>query len=160
MHRMKTPTPQQSLFTESKTVRVTVPVTPEVLEAFRDLSAVQGVSTGKAMGEWLADTLDGVRGMTELLAKARQSPLIAAREIHAYALGMTDAASELISEVRSKSRGIPAAGGGGGADAPGGIARRLPRSGKRPADPITPPVGNTGGKLPKAKGKPAQKARR
>ena len=55
MHHMNTP--------NHETIRVTVPVRPEVLEAFKRLAAAGNTSTGKAMGEWLADTLEGVEFM-------------------------------------------------------------------------------------------------
>ena len=51
---------QDKLFPDQKAIRVTVPVTPEVQAAFQRLAAASGMSTGKAMGEWLADTMEGV----------------------------------------------------------------------------------------------------
>ena len=97
---MNTPHPQTTLFEDQKPVRVTVPVRPDVLAAFQRLAAAQGVSTGKAMGEWLADTLDGVEAMAGLLEKARKAPKLAVQEMHAYALGLTDLTSELIDQVK------------------------------------------------------------
>lgn len=141
---------------QEKPVRVTVPVSPDVLEAFQHLAAVQGVSTGKAMGEWLADTLDGVSYMTDLLVKARQAPKLAAQELHAYAQGLTGLTADLIEELREKSRASRAVGGGedGSSGAPHAstpqAARNLRRMAGMPgAGPLTPPVGNTGGKVPK-----------
>ncbi|MDT9702143.1 hypothetical protein, partial [Streptomyces sp. P17] len=71
---MNTPHAQKPLFADQKPVRVTVPVTPEVQEAFQRLAAASGMSTGKAMGEWLQDTLEGALAMAEMLEKARQAP--------------------------------------------------------------------------------------
>ena len=63
MHHMTTPNPE--------IIRVTVPVRPEVLEAFKRLAAAGNTSTGKAMGEWLADTLEGVEFMAMKMEEAR-----------------------------------------------------------------------------------------
>lgn len=133
---MNTPHPQTTLFEDQKPVRVTVPVRPDVLAAFQRLAAAQGVSTGKAMGEWLADTLDGVEAMAGLLEKARKAPKLAVQEMHAYALGLTDLTSELIDQVKRRS---PDA----GRDAP------APRPAAGDRRTLPPPVSNTGGKVPK-----------
>lgn len=130
---MNTPHPQTSLFEDQKPVRVTVPVRPEVLAAFQRLAAAQGVSTGKAMGEWLADTMDAASAMTSMLEKARAAPKLAAREIHSYALGLTDLTSELLEQVK---RGRGAAGGD--------MRTQAATDARRP---LTPPVSNTGGKV-------------
>jgi len=102
---MNTPrTSQKPLFEDQKQVRVTVPVAPDVLDAFQRLASVSGMSTGKAMGEWLSDTMEGVRMMTELLEKAKQAPKLAARELHAYAQGLTGLTSDLIEEIKISSK--------------------------------------------------------
>lgn len=103
---------------KTKTVRVTVPVTPEVQEVFKRLAAASGMSVGKAMGEWLADTSDAAISMADLLEQARQQPKMVARQMHSYALGLTDLTTELLE----------------------GLSKR--------GATVTPPVSNTGGKLP------------
>ena len=101
---MNTPLPsQEKLFPEQKPIRVTVPVTPEVQAAFQRLAAASGMSTGKAMGEWLADTVAGAVTMAELLEKARRAPKQAVSEMHAYALGLADMTSELMQTLRKGS---------------------------------------------------------
>jgi hypothetical protein len=140
-------TPHQTPLFDEKAVRVTVPVPPHVLEAFRELAAVQGVSVGKAMGEWLTDTLDGVNAMVQLLAKAKRAPHLAVRELSGYAMGLSELTSELLDELRRDALARKAAGGSGGGPAKrgsAGAAAALPVQAKRP----TPPVGNTGGKVP------------
>lgn len=164
MHHMKTPTTSQHpLFVDQKPVRVTVPVPGDVLEAFRRLADVQGVSVGRAMGEWLTDTLDGVNAMTDLVAKARRTPHIAARQLHAYAVATADQAADLLDQVKAKSAVR---------DAVAGVTRKpAPRRTETPqgrlADFVagldespregSPPWGNTGGKVPKKTTKVAQK---
>ncbi len=136
---MNTPPIQTPLFVDQKPVRVTVPVRPDVLHAFQRLAAASGVSTGRAMGEWLADTLDGVEAMASMVERARTAPKLAAREIHSYALGLTDLTSELLEQVRKK--------GAAPAGESGKRALHVPHAGAAPA-PLPPPVGNTGGKVP------------
>lgn len=122
-------------------VRVTVPVTTDTLELFKRLAAVQGTSVGKAMGEWLADTGDAVESMTALLADARRSPINVARQLHAYAHGVTDLTSGLLDELRAKARK------GGTSAAPGEAGARTSAARRAPKKPLTPPVSNTGGKV-------------
>lgn len=93
--------------------RVTVPVSSDVLDAFRSLASVSGVSVGKAMGDWLADTLDAVYFMTELLKKAKEAPKLAALEIQAYGRGITGIADDLMHDLRAKSGGSSEAQSGG-----------------------------------------------
>jgi hypothetical protein len=104
--------------TKPKTIRVTVPVTPQVQEVFKRLSIASGVSMGKAMGDWLADTSDAALAMADLMEKARQQPKLVASQLHGYALGLTDMTTELLETLRKPEAGL------------------------------TPPVSNTGGKLP------------
>ena len=105
MMHMNTPLPsQEKLFPEQKPIRVTVPVTPEVQAAFQRLAAASGMSTGRAMGEWLSDTMEGAVTMAEMLEKARRAPKQAVSEMHAYALGLADETGALIERVREKGR--------------------------------------------------------
>jgi len=128
-------TAQAPLFDE-KAIRVTVPVSPRVLEAFRRLGAASGASTGKAMGSWLEDTLEGAEAMAETLERARSAPRSVAREMHAYALGLADLTHDLIDRVGKRGRGQ-------------GAATESLGAGPHPdPGPPTPPFSNTGGKVP------------
>ena len=162
MH-MNTPHAQKPLFADQKPVRVTVPVTPEVQEAFQRLAAASGMSTGKAMGEWLQDTLEGALAMAEMLEKARAAPKQAVRQMHSYVLGLTDVTSELLADLSKRSRkGATAAGrhtptsaGSAGEGAPprgeGPTARKAAAAAKAPLPPRTV---IRGGKSPKTPKKP------
>ena len=163
MMHMNTPHPQQPLFADQKPVRVTVPVTPEVQEAFQRLAAASGISTGKAMGDWLKDTLEGALAMAEMLEKARAAPKQAVRQMHSYVLGLTDVTSELLADLSKRSRkGATAAGrhtptsaGSAGEGAPprgeGPTARKAAAAAKAPLPPRTV---IRGGKSPKTPKKP------
>jgi hypothetical protein len=114
-------------------IRVTVPVTPEVQAAFQRIGEAIGTSTGRAMADWLGDTLDAAQYMATTLEKARAAPRVVAQELHAYALGMADETGALMSKLREKG----AAAGARVAGASGG--------------PSSPPSCNTGGKVPPGK---------
>lgn len=152
MHHMNTPLPaQERLFPDQKPIRVTVPVTPEVQAAFQRLAAASGMSTGRAMGDWLADTLDGVLAMADLLEQARRSPERAVREMHALALGLSDMTMELMQTMREGP------GKGGKAGAAGGQAGRCAPAAPAAPDPLPPRTVIRGGKSqkrPKTGGKP------
>ena len=129
----------------TKDVRLTIAVTPKVHETFKRISAVGGGSTGRAMGDWLADTLDAAAFMAEKMEQARSAPSLVARELHSYALGLTDQTTALMEGLRQGK----APGGGGDASA----ARPVPGFGLQ----ARPPSCNTGGKVPQTKQKPKGK---
>lgn len=136
MHHMNTPT-------EPKTIRLTIPVTPEVHEAFTRIAKATGTPVGRAMGEWLGDTLDAAQHVAQLVENARAAPRIVAQELHAYAHGLADETGALLERVRKDPR------------------TRLGRADTRSVPPgvgaskASPPSCNTGGKVPPMKGKPA-----
>jgi hypothetical protein len=94
-------------------------VTPEVHDTFLLLAEASGTSISRAMGDWLDDTREGAAFLTETVRKAREAPREAARELHAYALGLTDMTGEILEEIRQKSRT-----GDGRGDAKRGTAGR------------------------------------
>jgi hypothetical protein len=65
MHHMNTPhTPK---------IRVTVPISPEVLALFQRLSVTSGQSVGRAMGEWLEETKEGLEPMIAILEQHKKA---------------------------------------------------------------------------------------
>lgn len=150
MH-MNTPHAQKPLFADQKPVRVTVPVTPEVQEAFQRLAAASGMSTGRAMGEWLQDTIEGALAMAEMLEKARRAPKQAVRQMHSYALGLTDLTSGLMDDLARKSAG---AGKRGKAVAATGAAGGGTVAATAALAPLPPRTVIRGGKSPKTPKKP------
>ena len=126
----------KTLSPPTKPPRVSVPVTDEVLQVFQRLAAASGTSTGKAMAEWLADTVEAAEFMAQTLERARAAPKVVMREMHAYALGLADETGELMRQIARKSE----------ADRAGGRASAAPHAGTGGLP--TPPSCNTGGKLP------------
>lgn len=127
----------KTLSPPTKPPRVSVPVTDEVLQVFQRLAAASGVSTGKAMADWLGDTVEAAEYMAQTLERARAAPKVVMREMHAYALGLADETGDLIRQISKK----------GEAD-----RQRSRASGALPSDAADeqfPPLCNTGGKLPK-----------
>lgn len=121
----------------TKPPRVSVPVTAEVLAVFERLAKAGNMSTGRAMAEWLRDTVEAAELMASTMERARFAPKIVTAELHAMMLGMTDLTKEL-SDKYAKFKG-PMIGGGVGTGSEAGA-----RAG---ADHL-PPSCNTGGKLP------------
>lgn len=85
-------------------VRLTITVTPEVHAAFRRLADASGMSMGKAMGEWLGDTLEAVEFMAEKMEQARAAPRLVMQEMHAYALGLADETKQVLEQVKKRGR--------------------------------------------------------
>lgn len=124
----------------TKPPRVSVPVSEDVLVVFQRLAKVGNMSTGRAMAEWLADTVEAAEFMASTMERARQAPKQVIREMHSYALGLADETGELMKKIRAK----------GEADRAGARASEAPGNG--PDGLPIPPSCNTGGKLPKYRG--------
>lgn len=120
-----TPTPKE--------IRLTIPVSAEVHATFIRIAQAGSMPVGRAMGDWLADTVDAAKHMASMMEQARAAPSLVARELHSYALGLTDMTSDLITQLRTKS----AAGSAGAAAAPSETG----------ASAGTSPYSNTGGKV-------------
>ena len=126
-----TPTPSPT----TEPVRLTITVTPEVHAAFRRLADASGMSMGKAMGEWLGDTLEAVEFMAEKMEQARAAPRLVMQEMHAYALGLADETKQVLDKVKKRER-----------DARGSAGAARSRAHPAPADPASPRPVIRGGK--------------
>jgi len=127
----------KTLSPPSKPPRVSVPVSAEVLVIFERLAKAGNMSTGRAMAEWLADTVEAAELMASTMERARAAPKIVTAELHAMMLGMADQSKDLMDRF-SKMKG-PSEGASGKRSAP------------RPDGPfggLIPPSCNTGGKVP------------
>lgn len=124
-----------------ETVRLTIPVSREVHEVFSRYAKAGNISIGRAMGGWLQDTLQSVQFVASAMEKVRESPHLAALEIDAYARGLADETGQLMKKMKAA-----------GAAAEGARSREVAAAADSASDASTPPVSNTGGKVPE-KGK-------
>jgi hypothetical protein len=120
-------------------IRLTITVTPEVHATFQRFAKAAGMSLGRAMGEWLGDTLEGAELLASQLERVRASPKAAIREMNAFALGLADETGDLMKKISEEGR----------------LARLDANASPARAVPLSPPSSNTGGKgTKKPKGKP------
>ena len=118
----------------TQNIRLTITVTPEVHEVFQRFSKAAGMSLGRAMGEWLADTVEAAEFTASKMEQARAAPKVVMREMHAYALGLADETEALMEQIRQKGK----------SDRVGASVARTPGQTSRP------PSSNTGGKGPES----------
>lgn len=111
---------------ETKEVRLTIPVSAEVHEAFTRIAKATKMPVGRAMGEWLGDTIEAAQLMAEKLEQARAAPRLVMQEMHAYALGLADETGALLDKVRKE--GQKAREGRARADRPATAAPTTPPS--------------------------------
>ena len=143
-----------------KLIRVTVPVSPEVLELFRRFSRLSGQSVGRSMGTWLEETKDGIAPMMDILEHHKKAPMKAIQTLQNYAGTLTDLTDDLFTKVNAMDRGrselIAASDSAKNADVVLESMRRSASDGRergaaldvrpRTSGVLTPPSSNTGGK--------------
>ena len=127
----------------AKPPRVSVPVSADVLVIFERLAKAGNMSTGRAIAEWLSDTVEAAELMASTMERARAAPKIVTAELHAMMLGMVDVTKEL-SDKYAKFK-APLAG-----ERDGGDGKRSAGAAAGSPAPI-PPSCNTGGKLPQTR---------
>lgn len=134
MHHMNTPhTP--------KAIRVTVPVSPEVLELFQRFSRLSGQSVGRSMGSWLEETKDGIAPMMDIMEHHKKAPMKAIQSLQAYAGTLTDLTGDLFEKVAQMDRGTEQL------ESAASSARSTVQTLKKAQkEVLTPPSSNTGGK--------------
>ena len=71
-------------------VRLTITVTPQVHQAFQRLAKASSMPTGRAMGDWLGDTVEAAEFMATNIEKARAAPKLVAKEMHERCVRMSD----------------------------------------------------------------------
>lgn len=62
-----------------KPPRFSVPVSAEVLEVFQRIAKAGNMSTGKAMAEWLKDTVEFAEYMASAMEEVRAAPKMVVR---------------------------------------------------------------------------------
>ncbi len=119
-----------------------MPVDAQTLEVFERLAKAGNMSTGKAMAEWLKDTMEAAELMASTMERARAAPKLVTAELHAMALGLSENTKELMdkfSKLGRAARAVPAGQAGADTTGPAGAATAIP------------PSCNTGGKVTGAK---------
>jgi hypothetical protein len=119
-----------------------VPISSEALEIFERLGKAGNMSTGRAIAEWLEDTVEAAEFMASKMEQARAAPKAVMREMHAYALGLADETGEMMRKIQAKGKADRAGAAGGAGEARASDTVRA-------AKVANPPSCNTGGKLPK-----------
>lgn len=120
--------------------RLSVPISPDVMAIFERLAKAGNMSTGKAVAEWLADTVEAAELMASTMERARAAPKLVTAELHAMMLGMADQTKELqdkYAKFKGPMTAVP--------DSGDGKRSAAARAGTAAA---SPPSCNTGGKLP------------
>ena len=123
----------------SEHIRLTISVTPEVHAVFTRMAEASGMSLGRCMGEWLADTVEGAEFLTHQLVKAREAPRTVIKQMRQQALGLSDAMGDLLEDIRTGKVNVGKEGAHAGAKAGGSPGART----------APPPLCNTGGKVPR-----------
>lgn len=139
----------QHMKTPLKTIRVSVPVTPEVLEKFKRFSEASGLSLGKSIGDWLKDTASGLDAMTDILEAHKRSPSQAMAKLSVYASALQDMTSDAMQSMKTGPSPL------GEGDPPAGKSLAAAKAAMVKAAAF-PPLSNTGGKvtMPKARKSP------
>lgn len=138
--------------TSPPSIRLTIPVDAETHAIFQRLAKAGNMSTGRAMGEWLHDTVEAAELMASTLERARAAPKIVTAELHAMMLGMADQTKELQAKYRKFKGPIGTAQGRANAQ------QARPAVGKSAGKVANPPPSNTGGKGTKANSLPQGKS--
>lgn len=137
------------MITPLKTIRVSVPVSPEVLEKFKRFSEASGLSLGKSIGDWLKDTASGLDAMTDILEAHKRSPSQAMEKLSLLASAMQDMTGQALKSMKNGpsplGEGVPLA----------GKSLSVAKAAMVKAAAF-PPYSNTGGKVttPKARKTP------
>lgn len=84
-------------------IRLTITVTPETHAVFKRLAEAGNMSLSRCMGEWLGDTAEAAEFMAAKMEEAREKPKQVMREMHAYALGLADQTSSMLTTMAAKS---------------------------------------------------------
>ncbi len=113
----------------SEQVRVTVSIDSEHLAVYRQMAELANLSLSRCLGEWLGDTVDSALFVSANMAKARKAPQAVLNELMALSAGSHDEILKLKGEIRKKGRAGRSTAGD-------------------PLPPLTPPLSNTGVKVP------------
>lgn len=122
-------------------IRLTITVSPEVHETFSRMADAAGISLGRCMGDWLADTLDGAQFVAQKMEEAKRMPKTVMREFQAMAAGLHEEISQEVGRIGgARAAAVPRTGSEQAANTMQDLLERSRRK--------APPSSNTGGKSP------------
>jgi hypothetical protein len=83
----------------SDRIRLTISVEPEVHAIFSKMAEASGMSLGKCMGDWLADTAEGAQFVAMKMEEARKAPKTVMREFQAMARGLVEEVDAQVDKI-------------------------------------------------------------
>lgn len=98
----------QAMTKQIERIRTTISVDKEVHQIFVAMAEAGGMSVSRCMGEWLADTAEGAQFVAMKMKEAKAAPKTVMRELQAAAMGMHEAASEVLDDLRGRKTPTPA----------------------------------------------------
>jgi predicted S18 family serine protease len=117
---------------DSKRVRLTITVMPEVHAAYSRLAEACNMSLGRAMGDWLGETSEAAQAAAEIMERARDAPKEAVRRLNTITATLVAQNEALVDELMAKDK---RAARGASVSESHGVR-----------EAVTPPSSNTGGK--------------
>lgn len=129
--------------TPTKSVRLSVPVSPEVHATFQRLAEASGRSMAASLSQWLVDTQQAAELMAQNIERLRASPGDVVARVKLHIASLEDMAEQAIEDAMQRADqvqySVPP-------------ATKSAARGRRDAGQI-PPSSNTGGKGPKQGGR-------
>ena len=95
---------------KQKQIRTTVPVTPEVHEAFKRMADASGVSMGRAIGSWLEETKDAALFIALKMQEARKEPARVLQQLELMTEGAIAIADDALTSYRKARNAAEKAG--------------------------------------------------
>jgi hypothetical protein len=90
---------------KTKRIRTTIPVSPEVHEVFGRMAAAAGIPLGRAMADWLQDTMEGAQFVAAKMEQARATPRQVMLEFRGLSVGLTEEADKVLEHLRNSPEG-------------------------------------------------------
>lgn len=152
MHHMTNKTPTPTKKKRIQPTRLSVPLSPQLLQAFSTLAKVEGRGTGAAVAEWLEGQAESVLFIAKQLQEVKTKPRAVMGALHSYAVAMSEETGKTMYQMAME--GEPAASEAKdllrqifGVKEAGTSIGEAAGSHERSAVPQPFPVSNTGGKV-------------
>lgn len=81
-------------------IRTTISLDSDVLAVFKRMADAANMSTSKAMGEWLSDTVEGAEMVVLKMEEAKRAPMAVMREMQAVIAGLSSGIDESMASIR------------------------------------------------------------